>query len=110
MTTDRKKEDPVDPGHPFRLMLSAPTVLSAQTCTSKVTGTAVSAFASFDRQIRTALQQNNVKGGALAISYNGRLIYAGDECAGIASDTPVRSDTLMRVASISKAFTAVGVM
>jgi N-acyl-D-amino-acid deacylase len=39
------------------------------------------------------------------------LIYArGYGCADIASNTPVKPDSLMRAASISKAFTAAGVM
>jgi len=57
------------------------------------------------------MQGNNVKGGSLAVTYNGRLIYArGFGCADTASNTAVRPDALMRVASVSKTFTAIGIL
>lgn len=85
--------------------------LPAQTCATSVTGNAVAAFAPLDGQIQSAIEANNVKGASLAITYNGRLIFArGYGCADIDSNTPVKPDTLMRVASVSKTFTSVGVL
>ena len=87
------------------------TVAYAQSCLSSITGTAVPAFASLDQQILAAMQQSSVKGGALSITYNGRLIHSrGYGCADTASNTAVRPDALMRVASVSKLFTAISVL
>lgn len=83
----------------------------AQSCLNSTTGTAVPAFATLDQQILAAMQQNNVKGGALSITYNGRLIHSrGYGCADTGANAPVRPDSLMRVASVSKLFTSVAVL
>lgn len=91
--------------------LGLAAILEAQTCATSVTGAAVPAMAALDQQILPAMQQNGVKGGALAVAYNGRLIYSrGYGCADTASNTPVRPDSLMRAASVSKMFTAIAVL
>jgi CubicO group peptidase (beta-lactamase class C family) len=87
------------------------TVAFGQSCVTSISGTGVPALASLDQAILAAMQQNGVRGGALAISYNGRLIFArGYGCADSDSNSPVQPDSLMRVASVSKVFTAIGVL
>jgi uncharacterized protein (TIGR03437 family) len=64
-----------------------------------------------DQAMQTALSQNSLAGGSLAVSYNGILVFArGYGCADQTSNTPVQPDSLFRFASVSKTFTAVGIM
>lgn len=54
------------------------------------------------------LQKYQINGGALAVTQNGRLIYArGFGVADKALQTPVQPDSLFRIGSISKPLTAV---
>ncbi|HEY2014807.1 MAG TPA: serine hydrolase [Bryobacteraceae bacterium] len=76
-----------------------------------MTGTDVPAMAGLDTAMEGALQKYSVAGGALSVSYNGRLVFAhGYGCADTQSNTPVQPDSLFRMASVSKTFTAVGIL
>ena len=61
--------------------------------------------------MQSALQQYSIPGGALAVAYEGRLIcLRGYGCANTQSNTPVQLDSLFRMASISKTFTAIATL
>jgi CubicO group peptidase (beta-lactamase class C family) len=60
-------------------------------------------MASLDQAVQGALQKYSVQGGALAVSYNGRLVFTrAYGCADAQSNTPVQPDSLFRIASVSK--------
>jgi len=64
-------------------------------------------MASLDQTMKQMLCVNQIPGAALAVSYNGALVYArGFGYADVASSTPVQPDSLFRTASVSKLFTA----
>jgi uncharacterized protein (TIGR03437 family) len=86
--------------------------LAAQSnCSTSVTGSAVPGMTGLDQMMQSALQQYSVPGGALAVSYQGRLIFArGYGCANTQSNTPVQPDSIFRVASVSKVFTAIATL
>ena len=68
-------------------------------------------MAALDQAMQCLLWGSNIPGGALAVSYNGALIYArGFGFADVASSTPVQPDSLFRTASVSKTFTAAVVL
>ena len=72
------------------------------------TGAAIPALTGLDRTMNTLLQKYNIPGGALAVSQNGRLIYArGFGVAEKTKRTPVQPDSLFRVGSVSKPITVV---
>jgi uncharacterized protein (TIGR03437 family) len=101
--------------HPaFALVVITTIALAAQaqsSCSSSVTGAAVPAMAALDQAMQNSLSTYSVAGGALAVSYNGRLVFArGYGCADTQSNTPVQPDSLFRFASVSKTFTAIGIM
>jgi CubicO group peptidase (beta-lactamase class C family) len=76
--------------------------------TWKTTGTAVSALAGFDNQMKAFMQARGVTGGQLAVTYKGRLVLA----RGYSTSTAltVQPTSLFRVASVSKMFTAAAIM
>lgn len=75
------------------------------------TGVANPSLAGFDREMLAFLAKHDIPGGALAVMREGKLIYArGYGWADVESKTPVRPDSLFRLASLSKIITAVGVM
>jgi uncharacterized protein (TIGR03437 family) len=87
------------------------TAEGQSTCATAVTGTAVPSMAALDQAVETAMQSNSVNGGELAVAYKGRLVLArGYGCADIPSNTAVQPDSIFRVASVSKTFTAVAIM
>lgn len=68
-------------------------------------------MSALDQMMQSALQQNSVAGGVLAVAYGGRLVFArGYGCADVSSGTPVQPDSLFRIASVSKTFTAVAIL
>lgn len=68
-------------------------------------------MAALDQAMETSMQKYGVPGGSLAVSYNGRLVFArGYGCADTQNNTPVQPDSLFRIASVSKTFTAIGIM
>jgi CubicO group peptidase (beta-lactamase class C family) len=65
----------------------------------------------YDRLMADFMRQHEPPGGALAVAYHGRLVYArGFGFADVEAKQPVQSDSLFRIASISKPFTAAAVM
>ena len=76
--------------------------------TWKTTGTAVSALAGFDNQMKTFMQARGITGGQLAVTYKGRLVLA----RGYSTSTAltVQPTSLFRIASLTKSFTAAAIM
>lgn len=65
----------------------------------------------YDAWVRFTMRQKHQPGLALGIVYDGELLWGGGYgIADIATKTPVNLDTRFRIASISKTFTAVGVL
>lgn len=65
----------------------------------------------FDREVETFMDARKVPGGALAVVKDRRLVYArGYGWADREKKLPATADSLFRIASISKPFTAVAVM
>lgn len=63
------------------------------------------------RVMTTFLAETRAAGASLAVMRGGKLVHtAGYGFADVAKGTPVRPDSLFRIASISKPITAVGVM
>ncbi len=68
-------------------------------------------FAPFDRAMEFFMKARQTPGGALAVVKDGRQVYArGYGWADRERQVPVRPETLFRIASISKPFTAVAVL
>ncbi|MBG85648.1 MAG: hypothetical protein CMO80_01955 [Verrucomicrobiales bacterium] len=66
---------------------------------------------SIDRFMRAFLKKHKVPGASLAITRNGKLVYArGFGWANRERKIPVKADSLFRIASISKPITAVAIM
>ena len=61
--------------------------------TWKTTGTAVSALAGFDTQMKTFMQARGVTGGQLAVTYKGRLVLARGYSTSTTLDTPNVSES-----------------
>lgn len=76
--------------------------------TWKTTGTAVSALAGFDSQMKSFMQARGISGGQVAVTYKGRLVLA----RGYSTSTAltVQPTSLFRVASLSKSFTAAAIL
>lgn len=70
-------------------------------------------LASFDRLMRDFVHENELPGATLAVSKDGRLVYArafGWADATAEEKQPMKPDSRMRIASISKPVTAVAVL
>jgi uncharacterized protein (TIGR03437 family) len=75
------------------------------------TGTAVPSLAPYDAFVTGLLSKYNIPGASLAITLNGRLVFArGYGYADAQKTIPVQPDSLFRIASLSKAITAVTVL
>jgi len=84
-----------------------PTFLHAQ---QPISGQPVSVFAPVDTIMENLMTQYSSPGSAVAISFNGKLVYArGYGYAETATNNPVQPDTIMRLASNSKPLTAIGI-
>ncbi len=87
------------------LLLSAFTTAQAQT------GASVPEMANLDAYIEDFLKTYKIPGAAVAVSQDGRLIYArGFGTADKEAGEPVQPDSRFRIASISKPITAMLVM
>jgi N-acyl-D-amino-acid deacylase len=76
-----------------------------------VTGNAVEGLENFEIQLTGLLQARAVPGATVAIAKNGRLVYArGFGWSNIEDKIAMQPDVLFRIASISKAITAVATM
>ena len=68
-------------------------------------------FAGYDRRIREFMQEHRVPGLAVAVTNNGKTVFArGYGYADIAKREPVQTTSLFRIASISKPITAVAIL
>jgi beta-lactamase class C len=65
------------------------------------------AIASFDQKFRAEVAENNVPGAAYALIKDGKVIAVhGYGTRALGADLPVTGDTVFRLASVSKSFTA----
>ena len=68
-------------------------------------------FASFDQMMREFMRQNRVPGASLAVTDRGKLVYTrAYGYSDVATREQVTSESLFRVASISKPITAVAIL
>lgn len=75
------------------------------------TGTDVPSLAPYDQFMTGLLSRTGIPGASLAVTRNGRLVFArGYGFADVETQTPVRPDSLFRIASLSKTITAAAVM
>ena len=76
-----------------------------------VTGQSSPGTAGLDSVIQGLLSKYSIPGAALAVSRSGVLVYArGFGYADTASAKPVQPDSLFRIGSVSKTFTAIAIM
>ncbi len=76
-----------------------------------LTGKAVQELESIDRLMVEFVRTNQVPGGSVSITRNGKLIYArGFGFADIDNQIPIEPDHLFRIASLTKPITAIGVL
>jgi N-acyl-D-amino-acid deacylase len=76
-----------------------------------VTGTHHAELKPFDEMMIQFVEKHKVPGAALAISRHSKIVYArGFGWAHVESKQAVQPDTLFRIASVSKPFTAVAVL
>jgi CubicO group peptidase (beta-lactamase class C family) len=76
-----------------------------------ITGTVEPVMSSFENQFINLLRQWQIPGGTVAIVKNDRVVYAkGFGWANKETRTPAEPDSLFRIASVSKLFTAVTVL
>lgn len=68
-------------------------------------------FANIDRDMQEFMQQHRLPGASLAVTNNGRIVYArGYGYADIATKKQVEPNSLFRIASLSKPLTAVAIL
>ncbi len=68
-------------------------------------------FASFDWRIGDFLKEHKVPGVSIAVTNRGRVVFAkGYGVSDVATEEPVRLESLFRIASISKPITAVAIL
>jgi CubicO group peptidase (beta-lactamase class C family) len=78
---------------------------------SQVGEPVVPKLAAYDDLMSAFMREHNPPGAALAVTYHGRLVYArGFGHAHLEKKELVRPASLFRIASVSKPFTATGVM
>jgi len=74
-------------------------------------GVGLAQFESYDVLMADLMQRYNLPGGAVAVSRNGKLVFAkGYGLADRERQLPVRPNSLFRIASISKPFTSAAVL
>ena len=75
------------------------------------TGRQFAELKSFDELMEGFVRDNELPGAALAVAKDGRLVYArGFGYANVEKEQPVHPESLFRIASISKPFTAVATL
>ncbi len=68
-------------------------------------------FANYDRSMREFMKQHRVPGASIAVTNAGKVVFArGYGYADVGSRKPVDTDSLFRIASISKPITAVAIL
>jgi CubicO group peptidase (beta-lactamase class C family) len=94
----------------IRIRRFAPVLMTLGTLFAQ-TGIPVPQLQTFDDRIPALMAAWNVPGAALAIAKDGKLVFAhGYGLANVETGDAVQPDSLFRIASISKPFTAAGVM
>ena len=92
------------------VLFPLPHLLSAAEEISR-TGTEVKELESFDRHITELMKKYDIPGGTAAVAKDGRLVYArGFGWADQKNHVPMQPTALMRIASVSKPFTATVIM
>ena len=75
------------------------------------TGVAVPDLAAFDDQMTALMTKWKIPGAAIAVSHNGRLVLSrGYGTGDVEANLAVQPDSLFRIASISKTFTAIAAL
>jgi CubicO group peptidase (beta-lactamase class C family) len=104
-----KKTQPMN-ALPLLALVCIPA-LAAELNGVAVTGIDAPAMASFDHYITALMHKYQIPGGAVAVAKDGKLVLAhGYGMADVEAHQAVAPDSLFRVASISKPFTAVAVL
>ncbi|PHX82173.1 MAG: serine hydrolase, partial [Flavobacteriales bacterium] len=97
-----------------KLLFIAVTILLLFTCTQSVkaqTGYYSPSLANFDVAMTNLLNNHDITGGQLAITYQGRLVYSrGFGIADSSTSAAVCPDNIFRIASLSKQITAITIM
>lgn len=92
-------------------VLRGPGYLKDRAPVAISTGKQDAKLASFDQLFRDFMAQHHIPGAALALTDQGRLVYArGYGYADLAAREPVQPTSLFRIASISKPITAVAIL
>lgn len=92
-------------------VLRGPGYRAEQASHAVSTGERDERLASFDRMMTSVLARHRVPGAALAVTDQGRLVYArGYGYADLAAREPITPTSLFRIASISKPITAVAIL
>ncbi len=79
--------------------------------TMPMTGKAVPQLKGIDNLMVSFMKKNQVPGGSVAITRNGKLIYArGFGFADLEKQIPVEPNNLFRIASLGKMITAMGIL
>jgi N-acyl-D-amino-acid deacylase len=95
----------------FTIFLVLPLGLSASDPELPIVGRNEPTLAVLDALVVSFLKQNRVPGAAVAVTRQGRLIYAkGFGWADVIGKHPMAPDSLFRIASLSKAITACAIM
>jgi CubicO group peptidase (beta-lactamase class C family) len=69
------------------------------------------AFPEIDERVRAFLAREKVPGAAWGIVIDGKLVHVGVEgLRDVASQAPVQKDTVFRIASMTKSFTAMAIL
>jgi N-acyl-D-amino-acid deacylase len=93
------------------LLVHSIAPLSAQEKKLPVTGVEDPRLAAFDRMMIRFMEEHKIPGAALAVSKDGRLVYArGFGYADVDAKTSVQPAALFRIASVTKPFTATAVL
>src|SRR5258706_4858285 len=76
----------------------------------RTTGTDVPDLVSFDKIMQKFMQERNIPGGALAVTRQGRLVFARGYNWSDDDNETVEPTSLFRIASLTKPFTSAAVM
>lgn len=98
------------------MAIGGPILLEAaedaiRSTTRPMTGREVPGMEEIERVMICLMEKWEIPGGAVAVSYQGRLVYArGFGWADLEKKRPVRPDDLFRIASVSKPLTSVTIL
>jgi CubicO group peptidase (beta-lactamase class C family) len=74
-----------------------------------MTGTEIPALKTMDQAVRAYMEQNNIPGGAIAVTRNGRLVFARGYSWSEPWQETTNPTSLFRIASCSKPLTRIGI-